>query len=92
MNHALLSTELPAPCRQTSRPALRLEPGGLSVLERAKGRRLRVHTGRLWITEPDDPADHFVAAGQTYTVRNKGPVVLECDSTIAATWSAGPEF
>lgn len=66
---------------------LRLQPGDLLTLDRMKARRLRVQSGRLWITEPGDLTDHFVASGESYTVRGNGRVVVQCDSRVAAAWS-----
>lgn len=77
------SKDAPAP------PAclLHLQPGHLLTLDRMKARRLRVRSGRLWITEPGDLTDHFVAAGESYTVKGNGRVVVQCDSRVPAAWS-----
>jgi hypothetical protein len=40
-----------------------------NALVEARGTlRLRVLTGRLWITHAGDSSDHFVSAGETYEV------------------------
>jgi hypothetical protein len=65
----------------------RLKPGAVLTLRHCSGRSLRVHAGRLWITEPGDHRDHFVAAGESYTVRGNGATVLECVGPMSAAWS-----
>jgi len=39
-----------------------------SLVEAQGAMRLRVLTGRLWITHAGDSSDHFVSAGETYEV------------------------
>ena len=64
----------------TSSPSLiELWPGQARTLRAAPGLRLRVWSGRLWITGAGDPNDYFVAAGQTLTL-GQGLLVLEADA------------
>jgi len=56
-----------------------LAAGQARTLERMAGLRLQVWSGRLWITDGDDPHDHFVAAGQTL-VLGGGRTVIEADA------------
>lgn len=64
----------------TSSPSLiELWPGQARTLRAAPGLRLRVWSGRLWITGSGDPNDYFVAAGQTLTL-GPGLLVLEADA------------
>ena len=39
-----------------------------ALVEAQGGLRLRVLTGRLWITHAGDSTDHFVSAGEVYEV------------------------
>ncbi len=59
---------------------MRLAPGATTTLRGHRGRWLRVQHGRLWLTEPQDPQDHFIAAGQCWRLASGGPVVLQNDS------------
>ena len=59
---------------------LRLAPGATTTLRGQRGRWLRVQQGRLWLTEPGDPQDHFIGPGQCWRVISDGPVVLQNDS------------
>lgn len=59
---------------------LRLAPGETTTLRGQAGRWLRVQRGRLWLTEPGDPNDHFLARGQCRRIAADGPVVLQNDS------------
>lgn len=58
----------------------RLAPGETTTLRGQAGRWLRVQRGRLWLTEPGDPDDHFIARGQCWRLAGDGPVVLQNDS------------
>jgi hypothetical protein len=72
--------------RQRPSPIEQLAPGRTVALRLAPGTALCVDAGRLWITEPGDPDDHFVGAGGCHVVRRAGVVVLECDSAEPARW------
>ncbi len=65
-----------------------LATGQARTLERMAGRRLRVCSGRLWITG-NDGHDHFVAAGQTLLLGG-GRTVIEADAG-PARYSLLPE-
>lgn len=56
---------------------LKLEPGAAMRVADAECARLVVDAGWLWLTEPGDPDDHFIAAGQSHRIRGRGPVVIE---------------
>lgn len=58
----------------------RLAPGETATLHGLAGRWLRVQRGRIWLTEPGDPDDHFVGRGQCLRIAGDGPVVLQNDS------------
>lgn len=59
---------------------LRLERGAVVSMRLPVGSTLLLAAGRVWLTEPGDSADHFIAAGQTHCVRHAGAVVIEGDS------------
>jgi hypothetical protein len=40
--------------------------------------QLAVQTGRLWLTQPNDPTDHFLDAGQSLALR-PGRVVIQAE-------------
>lgn len=65
---------------QPSTPVHTLAPGTLRRLGGCAGRQITVLQGRLWLTEPGDADDHFVAAGHTRVLFSDGPVVIENDS------------
>jgi len=77
-----------------SDPALScLSPGTTLRLHQAAGQRLVVLSGRVWLTEPGDPDDHFLHAGESHPIASNGPVVIECDSSTPARlrlWPAAP--
>ncbi len=57
-----------------------LPPMALLSVRGLAGSRVLVDVGRLWITESNDVADHFIGAGEVYRIRGAGVVVLQCDS------------
>jgi Protein of unknown function (DUF2917) len=62
-----------------------LEPGSaLTLPHAARGAVLAVLSGRVWLTESEEPADHFIAAGAQHRLPRRGRVVIECDSVEAA--------
>lgn len=65
-------------------PWTTLPVGGLRVLQGCAGARLEVAGGRLWVTQPDDLDDHFLAAGESMRLGSDGPVVIESDGACAA--------
>ena len=58
---------------------IRLQAGQIRTLNDASGLRLRVASGRLWITCAGDPNDYFVSVGQTLLL-GSGRTVLEADA------------
>lgn len=69
----------------TNAPAtLRLERGTVHSLHLGAGCTLVLAAGRIWLTEPGDLEDHFLAAGQTHRVGRGGRVVIEGDSAETA--------
>jgi len=67
-------------------PPTMLEPGQVLSLRRCAGRQLTLLQGRLWLTEPGDPHDHFLVPGQTRVLMGEGPVVVENDSGVVALY------
>jgi len=56
---------------------LALARGTALTLQDARGARVRVLAGRLWITQDHDRKDHFVDAGASFRVDRDGPTVVE---------------
>jgi hypothetical protein len=63
---------------------LTLPVGATQTLRGCAGALLEVTSGRLWITEPGDPDDHFLSRGDTRRLCGNGPVVLQSDGACAA--------
>lgn len=63
---------------------LRLAPGATTTLRGHRGRWLHVQQGRVWLTEPGDPQDHFIGPGQCWRLASHGPVVLQNDGAAPA--------
>jgi hypothetical protein len=53
--------------------------GAVHVLRQQAGARLEVASGRVWLTVPGDPDDHFVAGGQSMPLQHDGPIVIQSD-------------
>jgi hypothetical protein len=49
-------------------------------LRLAAGTCVSTESGRIWLTEPGDPDDHFLASNDCHTVAHGGCIVIECDS------------
>lgn len=69
-----------------SGPPLSLAPGAVLSLRGAAGRVLHLLSGRVWLTEPNDPDDHVLHAGQSHRLRSSGAVVVENDGTEPVRW------
>jgi hypothetical protein len=77
---ALPLTASAATTRQSpATPLLTLTPGQVLSLRHCAGRQLSLVQGRLWLTEPGDPDDHFLRPGQTRVLMSDGQVVIEND-------------
>ena len=63
-----------------SRPGRRLAQHATTTLRLARGTRIAVSAGRLWVTVPGDLDDHFIRAGEELVLARGGRVVLEGDS------------
>lgn len=48
-------------------------------LKAARGVRLKILSGRAWITENGSPRDSFVGAGTSYAVRGDGLVLVSAE-------------
>jgi len=79
--------------RQPAAPAnlLTLPAGAVRTLKRCAGVRIEVLSGRLWLTEPGDPDDHFLAGGHSHLVVGNGAVVIENSGRVPAALRFVPE-
>lgn len=55
---------------------LQLSDGQLLRWTQAVAVRLRVVAGRVWITRPGDPDDHFLDAGDQLRLDARSPVLI----------------
>jgi hypothetical protein len=88
LRHAALSREA-----RPASVAFKLAQCAAVTLQAQPGWCLHLDRGQLWLTEPGDPDDHFLRAGQSHTMRHGGPVVIENDGAGLAEWrwaDAGP--
>lgn len=63
---------------------LALPPGRLLRLRPAGSARLRVLAGGVWLTCDGEPADHFLAAGDSVALPLHGRALLEAEPRLAA--------
>ena len=54
-----------------------LARGDMLSLDDARGVRIRVRQGALWVTQERSRADHFVTAGAHFIVSRRGRTVVE---------------
>ena len=82
------TTHLPiaAPPARPTVPALQitLPVGAVRTLVGCAGARIEVTLGRVWVTEPGDLDDHFLARGDSHRLASAGRVVIESDGAHAA--------
>jgi Protein of unknown function (DUF2917) len=65
-----------------SAEAVRALPAGHVVALGSGGGQVSILSGNVWLTSSGDPSDHFLAAGESFDVRDSG-------STLVETWSHG---
>lgn len=65
------------PQRQQAQ-ATTLRPGQIRVINASEGLTLKVLQGRMWVTRPNDPRDHFLAPGAELAL-TQNQVVVEPD-------------
>lgn len=64
------------------RGQLRLSAGALLSLRPRRATRLRVLSGRAWVTQAGDSRDHFVGAGGMLVLAPRCLTVLQADSDL----------
>ena len=62
--------------------ALRDLPAGHVVALGTGGGQVSILSGSVWLTHSGDPSDHFLAAGESFDVRDSGQTLVE-------SWSRG---
>ena len=62
---------------------LRLERGHLLAWPRQSGLRLRVLAGSAWVTQANDPDDHFLQPGQTLSLRIGSHAVVGAEQDVS---------
>jgi hypothetical protein len=53
-----------------------LEKGKALRIEKAAGKEVLCVEGELWVTQPGDPTDYLLEAGQRLNLSARGPVVV----------------
>lgn len=83
-----LALALPLPFFRRSRKLslVNLAPGELRRLDGAAGLRLELLQGRLWLTQPGDPDDHFLRAGQGLRLQAGRGVLLQSEGEEAVRY------
>lgn len=61
---------------EINRSTLSLAREGLVAIRDGQGTRIDCHAGNLWITQECDVKDAVIAAGESFTVRNRGLTLL----------------
>jgi DUF2917 family protein len=61
---------------EINRSTLSLAREGLVAIRDGQGTRIDCHAGNLWITQECDVKDVVIAAGESFTVRNRGLTLL----------------
>ena len=67
-----------------------LDAGQTLTLAPARGQRLRVIAGRLWVTQSGRPDDHFLSAGHSLTLDSRGRVVAQAEGGCVARYVLEP--
>lgn len=67
-----------------------LDAGQALMLAPARGQRLRVIAGRLWVTQSGRPDDHFLGAGHSLTLDDLGRTVVQAEGDCAARYVVEP--
>ena len=75
---------------QAAASVVRLARGRTWSVDNARGLRLEVLEGRIWLTEEGRPEDHFVGAGSHHVVRSGGRVVCEGDAAGLTMFRVSP--
>lgn len=65
----------------THLPPTTLRPGQIRIINASEGFTLKVLQGRMWVTQPNDPCDHFLAPG-TELALTQNQVVVEPDHAV----------
>lgn len=61
----------------TDRVLTRLDKGTLQRIEDANGKGVAVFDGSVWITQDNDPLDHFLEEGESLVFERAGLVIVQ---------------
>lgn len=67
-----------------------LDAGQALTLAPARGQRLRVIAGRLWVTQSGRPDDHFLGAGHSLALDDLGHTVVQAEGGCPARYVMEP--
>lgn len=55
----------------------RIHKAQIARLERVRGKTVECVEGRLWVTQPGDPVDYILGAGDKLAIASRGTVLVE---------------
>lgn len=66
--------------------AIHITPGQLCVLAARPGQSLHILDGQVWLTEAGIPDDVILHAGDRYSLRGEGKLLIEAASSAYLQW------
>ena len=67
-----------------------IERGGMVRIDDGQGMLLQVRSGALWVTQPGDPRDYCLKAGQSFRVQRAGTVLAQALEGATVTFGEAP--
>ena len=68
--------------------SLSLARGAMHRIVNGRGWQIHVDEGELWLTQHDDPSDHLVRSGETFTLDRDGTTIACAMQPAVITLSA----
>jgi hypothetical protein len=78
--------------RFTAPITLRLEAGQIISWHRARPLQIEVLSGRIWLTQQNDSADHFVGAGSRIGIGPAAHALIGAETPVVLRLDAGRNF